>query len=191
MIKSKADLKKYLYEDRISLGITDSGLKALFFPDSIWTFQKILRHLEYYTNCRNILSFPLWLFYKFKFRRLSLKLGFSIPINVFDSGLSIAHCGTIVVNPNCKIGKNCRIHTCVNIGASAGENKAPEIGDNVYIGPGALLFGDIKIADKITIGANATVNKSFTDNNVVIAGTPAKIVKRDYDDWTIFNNRKQ
>lgn len=44
-----------------------------------------------------------------------------------------------------------------------GSKKAPKIGDNVYIGPGAVLFGDIEIADNCWIGANAVVNKSFLE----------------------------
>ena len=64
----------------------------------------------------------------------------------------------------------------MNIGASGGKNEAPTIGDNVYLGPGAILFGGISIADGVSVGANATVNKSFEEKNVVLAGTPAKIV---------------
>lgn len=69
------------------------------------------------------------------------------------------------------------------IRASRGKNGAPIIGNNVYIGPGAILFGDITIADNVSIGANATVNRSFTESNVVIAGTPAEIVKRNVPAW--------
>ena len=59
-----------------------------------------------------------------------------------------------------------------------GENgKAPTIGDNCFIGPGAKLFGDIKIGDNVAIGANAVVNKDFGDN-VTIAGVPAKVVSK-------------
>ena len=58
-----------------------------------------------------------------------------------------------------------------------------EIGSNVYIGPGSLIFGNIHIADNISIGVNATVNKSFDQPNVVIAGKPAKIVKTDIPSW--------
>lgn len=122
-----------------------------------------------------------WLIAKYKFRKISVKLGFSIPINVFGPGLSLPHRGNIIVNPQTKIGENCRIHVGVNIGAH--HDKAPRIGNNVYIGPGAIVFGDIEIADNISIGANATVNKSFTESNVVIAGTPAKVVKTDVESW--------
>lgn len=45
------------------------------------------------------------------------------------------------------------------------------------------MFGDITIADNVSIGANATVNRSFTESNVVIAGTPAEIVKRNVPAW--------
>ena len=130
------------------------------------------------------------LLYKILYRRSSLKLGISIPINVCDYGLSIAHYGTIVISANASIGKYCHIHAGVNIGASAGKPQAPTIGDNVYIGPGAILFGDIKIADSCTIAANATVNRSFEIERSVIAGTPAKIVKEDYQNWLEFNKIK-
>ncbi|MEK4268049.1 MULTISPECIES: hypothetical protein [Bacillus] len=53
----------------------------------------------------------------------------------------------------------------------------PTIGDHVWIGPGAKLFGNIKIANGITIGANAVVNRSFTEENITIAGVPAQKVK--------------
>lgn len=103
---------------------------------------------------------------------------------MFGPGLSLPHKGNIIVNSQTKIGENCRIHVGVNIGAH--HDKAPRIGNNVYIGPDAIIFDDIEIADNVSIGANATVNKSFTEltnPNVVIAGTPAKVVKTDVESW--------
>lgn len=123
----------------------------------------------------------MWLFAKIRFRRISLKLGYSIPINVCGSGLSLPHIGNIIINPHVKIGKNCRIHVGVNIGAH--RDKSPHFGDNVYIGPGAIIFGDVSIADNVSIGANATVNRSVYEPNTVVAGTPAKIVKVDSMSW--------
>ena len=87
------------------------------------------------------------------------------------------------MNSASKIGKNCCIMNNVNIGANGGSSKAPVIGDNVYIGPGAVIYGDIIIADGCYIGANAVVNKSFCDVNSIIAGVPAKIVGNDDVCW--------
>ena len=67
-------------------------------------------------------------------------------------------------------------------------DRAPRIGDNVYIGPGAIIFGGIEIADNVSIGANATVNKSVMESNTVVVGTPAHVVKRDVQSW---NNVKK
>lgn len=156
----------------------------------IYRFERILRKLEYYTNTRHknpILKIIPFLWYKFRFKQLSIKLGFSIPVNSFSYGLSIPHYGTIIVNPNAKIGSFCRLHAGVNIGASAGRPEAPQIGDNVYIGPGAILFGNIKIVNNVTVGANATVNRNCLEENVVIAGSPAQVVKREMPNWTEFN----
>ena len=140
---------------------------------------KKMRKLEYYTNCYSNIFIKLYLiFLRLSYRKLSLKLGFSIPINVFGSGLAIVHYGTIVVNGNAKIGNNCRIQACTNIGASGGSKKAPLIEDNTYIGPGAKIYGDIQLGDNIAIAANSSVNKSFLDcSGIMLAGSPAKRVK--------------
>jgi serine O-acetyltransferase len=174
MINSKDDLYYYLEADWIALGIDRKKPKII--GDEIWKYQILLRKIEYYVNSKKNIITKVYIYYlKYKFRNLGLKLGFSIPFNVFGPGLSIAHSGTIVVNRNAKIGHNCRIHTCVNIGTKAGySDLSPHIGDNVYIGPGAKIFDSIKIADGIAIGANSVVNKSFLEENISIAGVPAK-----------------
>jgi serine O-acetyltransferase len=137
-----------------------------------------MRKLEYLSNTQKSLFGKLYLNYlTLKYRKVSKNLGFSIPINVFGPGLAIAHYGTIVINKNVRVGKNCRLHTCTNIGASGGSEKAPHIGDNVYIAPGAKIFGDIKIASNIAIAANAAVGKSFEEENIMIGGVPAKKIK--------------
>lgn len=43
----------------------------------------------------------------------------------------------------------------------------PVLGDFIFIGPGAKLFGDIKIGNEVRVGANAVVNKSVSDNKTV------------------------
>ncbi|MBT0889312.1 hypothetical protein KJR38_03095 [Streptococcus lutetiensis] len=54
----------------------------------------------------------------------------------------------------------------------------PVIGNNVDIGVGAKIIGNVTIADGIKIGANAVVNKSFYEEGITIVGVPArKVVK--------------
>lgn len=43
----------------------------------------------------------------------------------------------------------------------------PVLGDFIFIGPGAKLFGDIKIGNGVRVGANAVVSKSVADNKTV------------------------
>lgn len=52
----------------------------------------------------------------------------------------------------------------------------PNIGDNVKISHGAIIFGGITVGSNVTIGANAVVNKSVPDN-AIVAGIPAKILR--------------
>jgi serine O-acetyltransferase len=174
MITTKKEYLYYLEADRIALGIEKK--KPSIGGDEIWKFERLLRRVEYFNNCKNHFPWNFYLFYlQAKLHLFGISLGYTIGINIFGAGLSIAHIGTIVINPNVRIGENCRIHTCVNIGTEAGlENKVPIIGNNVYIGPGAKIFGNILIADNIAIGANAVVNTSFTDPSITIAGIPAK-----------------
>jgi serine O-acetyltransferase len=181
MIKSKKDYYSYLEADRIALDKPKLSLlvklKEYLSRDHIWRFQRLLRKLEYYKNVKNKFSVFFRIYYvllKIKLKNLSLKLGFSIPENVFGPGLAIIHYGTIIINSRAKIGSNCRIHACTNIGESGGVAGAPVIGDNVYIGPGAKIYGDISIPNNVAIAANAAVGKSFLNENKVIGGVPAK-----------------
>lgn len=183
MIKTRKELKKYLEQDRIALGVKQLSLKGkiknMFFPNHIYSFQKAMRKAEFYgNNKRNIFYLILFAYFFFKYKKLSVKLGFSIPMNVFGPGLAIIHYGTIVVNPRAKVGANCRIHVCTNIGESGGVAGAPKIGDNVYIGPGAKIYGDITIANNAVIAANAAVNKSILEEGMLVAGVPAKVIKQ-------------
>ena len=183
MIVSKKDYLKYLEADRIALGRNQKRFSdkiiRLISPDYIWDFQRLLRKTEYYKNVKKngFVNKLTYLLLKVKYKKLSIKLGFTIPENVFGPGLAIVHYGTIVVNQNVKVGANCRIHVGTNIGASGGTNKAPQIGDNVYIAPGAKIFGDIRIPNNCAIGANSVVTKSFEEEGMMIAGIPAKIIK--------------
>jgi len=94
-------------------------------------------------------------------------------------GFFINHFGCIFIHSNVKIGKNCVISQEVTIGVKGAEpnDKAPQIGDNVRIGPGAKIMGPIKIGNNCIIGANAVVVKSFNRNSV-IGGIPGKVIRK-------------
>ncbi len=172
MIKNKMDLKEYLEADRVALRRTRKRPK---FTDYIWKYEILLRKCEYYQNTKANKFNPLFLCARYQRAKLGAMCGFSIPTNVVGKGLAIIHIGPIIISENARVGQNCRIHVGVNIGADARLTEdAPIIGDCVYIGPGAKLFGKIIIANKIAVGANAVVTKSFTEENISVAGVPAK-----------------
>jgi len=176
MIKNKEDLNFFLDADKFALNMNK---KKPSFNDEIWKFQILLRKVEYYTNVSPFfLKKILLIFYKIRKHRLGIKLGFDIPANVFGAGLRINHFGNIVVNGASKIGMWCDIHQGVNIGSNNsefGDVLVPDIGANVWIGPGAKIFGNIKVGNEVQIAANAVVNKDVP-NRKTVGGIPAKII---------------
>lgn len=176
LIKTKTDLRYFLDQDKKAL-VINNRVRPKLFGDEIWKYQRLLRKTEYHHNnlTKNPVNKLLYFFYKLRQHYLGIRLGYTIPVNCFGPGLSIAHIGTVVINSKATIGSNCRIHVDVNIGVRKG--KAPKLGDNVYIGPGAKIFGGIEIASNVKIGANSVVNKSVFTSNVTLAGIPAKVKK--------------
>lgn len=173
MIKSKEDYKFYLAADKLALAI--DYRRPRIFQDYTWRFERSLRKVEYLENCRKSpLDKIICLQAKFSLLRLGQNLGLMIPRNVFGPGLSIAHGGPIIVHPKAVIGENCRIDRCVSIGSIHYPADPPRIGNNVFIGPGAVIDGQIEIADGIAVGANSYVNKSFKEHEITIAGCPAR-----------------
>jgi serine O-acetyltransferase len=114
-----------------------------------------------------------WL--RFRFQRESILLGFSISPNSCEAGLELGHWGDIVINGKARIGKNCTIAGAgVLIGEDLKNPESPIIGDNCYIGPGAKIIGAVKIADGVTVGANAVVASDVLEPYITVGGIPAK-----------------
>lgn len=173
MIDSKDAYRHYLEQDKIALGRRKDRRPGLF-GDEIWKFEILLRKVEYDLNCRRGLSaLVIGKYHKFRFHRLSVRLGFTIPPNVFREGLSIPHYGTIVVHGNVRAGKNCRLQEGVTIGATGGSHEAAVIGDNCYFASGAKVIGAVRIADDVAVGAGAVVTKDIIEAGTTWAGVPA------------------
>ncbi len=82
----------------------------------------------------------------------------------------------VVLHPKCVIGDRVLIGQGVTIGGSFGSG-IPKINDDVWIGPGARIFGGISIGKNCVIGANSVVTKDVPDN-CIVGGIPAKIIKK-------------
>ena len=174
MIKDKKTLKYYLLCDKVALKIPENRYFPRPIIDVIWKYEILLRKTEYYKNTGGHIQKILYVIYRLRMDNLGNKLGIYIKPNCFGPGLSIAHYGSIIINPKALIGKNCRIHECVTIGSTNGSDTAPVIGDNCFIGSGAKIIGDISIADDVAIGAGAVVVRSVTEKGITIGGVPAK-----------------
>ncbi|MDD2367668.1 MAG: serine acetyltransferase [Sulfuricurvum sp.] len=122
-----------------------------------------------------VLLTPLYL-YMYRQDRL---WGIEIPRNTsIGEGFYIGHYGGITISHKAKIGVNCTISQLVTIGVSGAGDKrgAPIIGDNVYIAPGAKLFGKITIGNNVKIGANAVIHKDIPDNAIVVLNPGYSII---------------
>ena len=131
----------------------------------------LLRKAEFYTNTHAKLCS---VYYKLRLYRLGMKYGINIPLKERKKGLKICHVGPILVSNNAIVGEHCSIHINTGIVAGGNTNKAPTLGNNIVIGIGAVLLGDITIADNVAIGANAVVNRSILEPSITVAGVPAK-----------------
>ena len=142
------------------------------FPYVFW-----MRTCAYLRSSR-FLRYSLYPFARFMLNRLRYKLGISIsPDTRIGSGFYIGHFGGIVVNDQSVIGNNCNISQGVTLGqVNRGKYKGyPQLGDNVYIGPGAKIVGAVKVGNNVAIGANCVVTRDVPDGSVVV-GIPGRVI---------------
>jgi len=124
-------------------------------------------------------------------RHHQIKYGFQIyPETEIGEGLFLGHWGHLVINPKAKIGKNCNIAQGVTIGqANRGKNEGvPEIGNEVWIGPNAVIVGKIRIGNNVLIAPNAYVNFDVPGNSIAM-GNPAQIIAKENATEGYINNK--
>lgn len=132
----------------------------------------------------------LGLYWRIVLRHFQIKYGFQIyPETQIGEGLYLGHWGSLVINPKTKIGKNCNIAQGVTIGQqNRGKNEGyPVIGNQVWIGPNAVIVGKINIGNNVLIAPNAYVNFDVPDNSIV-SGNPAKIYPNENATEGYINN---
>jgi len=166
----KEDIKRLYSPNNFSLrrliaGILSPGFQAiLVYRFFSWCYQ---HHI------------PTQPFRFFVERFIEITTGISIPAQCkIGKGLRIHHFGGIIFHPTVEIGNYCTIYHEVTIGDRGGYGKAARIGNNVLIGAGAKIIGEIEIGDNCIIGANAVVTKSMPANTVAY-GNPAQFKARE------------
>lgn len=183
MIRSKKDLKEYISLD--NKYFTPHGFKnrivARFTKDPSLLLSRyllFLRKEEYYINTANgnKLKGALGIWFDRRKNILGNYLGIDIGPNCIEKGCELYH-PLIIVNYNASIGENCKFHGNNCVGNNGITKAAPRIGNNVDIGYGAVIIGDVTIADDVVIGANAVITKSIIEPGSVVAGVPGRIIK--------------
>lgn len=124
-----------------------------------------------------------------KFLKLFVRVTFGCNLSMdtkIGEGTLLGYWGLgTVIHPKAIIGKNVNIGHGVTIGGKSGGG-VPTICDNVVIGAGARIIGNVTISTNSVVGANAVVTKDVP-SNVVVAGIPAVIIKKDID-ILLYNN---
>lgn len=123
------------------------------------------------------------LIYKVLFKFIQIITGIELPCEVnLGKGFVIDHFGGIIISGYSSFGDNCRIRNGVVVGLRNIENLcAPQIGNNVDIGAGAKILGDIRIGNNVLIGANAVVLCDVPDDSIAV-GVPAVVKPRKRQD---------
>lgn len=174
-IKSKEQLREFLELEYQRFPIHGrryiSYLLQLSEGAALRKHTKLLRYTEYHMNTGHKLRGA---FYWAKLMRLQNKYSMHVPINCCDKGLTIFHVSPIIINANASIGKNCVLSPMAAVINADINDLAPKIGDNVNLGTGCKILGDVTLADGIRVGAGAVVTKSFLEPGISIAGVPAK-----------------
>lgn len=171
VIRTKVDYKTWIIYERKkykSITILD-GFLRLSEDDLIWKYQKRLRKTELYLNSNSKIRY---LFSRILLNRMQFSYGMNIKLNSCGKGLKIMHIGPILTNGD--IGEDCSLHVNAMIVSGGTAQQNPVIGKNVVVGVGAAIVGGVELGNGIAVGANSVVTKSFIENNITIAGVPAK-----------------
>ena len=118
-------------------------------------------------------------FYRIKFKFLArwimtftrFRTGIEIhPAAQIGKNLFIDHGMGVVIGETAVIGDNCTIYQGVTLGGTGKEHnkRHPTLGDNVIVGAGAKVLGNISIGNNVKIGANSVVLKDVPDNCTVV-----------------------
>ena len=182
---TKTELKQLIAEEMKTYGITKKNIREKCFRHQksymIWRAIKRLRIYEFRCSKRdesvNSLIMHLRAFrVKVAERKLNKaceKVDIELTPNTIGKNIRICHDNVVIFG---KVGENCVFHGNNVVGnkRTGASNEIPKLGNNVDVGFGAMIIGNVEIADNCVIGAGAVVTKSFTKPGSVLVGVPAK-----------------
>lgn len=95
-------------------------------------------------------------------------------------GLFIDHGMGVVIGETSVVGDNVTMYQGATLGGTGKERgkRHPTIGNNVVIGAGAKVLGNITVGDNVNVGANAVVIRDVPANSTVV-GIPGRIARRE------------
>ena len=176
-IESKENLKDWLDYELLFYGAgKTAGLKRILGLGEralLGKHQRLLRIYEYHLNMGHRIRGGVA---HLRLARFQNRYALHIPPNCCGRGLRVMHLGPVLINGNARLGEECRVHMNVAVVATNGSPLAARIGNGVVLGVGSTVIGDVEIADDIVVGAGAVVTRSFSTENVAVAGVPAKVV---------------
>lgn len=188
MINTIKKLKKIISDEcgmyyKYAFGSIGGLMKAVLVNDPIldivrWQVNSRFADYFIWKSKKTFLARPFQCFFMYRRNVLGLRIGVEINTMNVEKGFLLYHTNGTVINGSSVIGENCRLHGNNCIGnAGPHDLKCPRIGNNVRLGVGAKVIGDITIADNITIAAGAVVVHSFLEPGITIGGVPAKRIK--------------
>ncbi len=155
---------------------------------------------DYRRHDRSVLNPALWAVWNYRFGRFIMKIrfpplrwllskfyGLNLFIILINSGIRLyreteigkdfhlIHSGNISIHPRTVIGDRCGVQQDVTIGINM-TGGAPVIGNDVYIGAGAKVLGEITIGDHAIIAANSLVINDVPAHATAM-GVPARAWK--------------
>ena len=94
--------------------------------------------------------------------------------------LFIDHAMGVVIGETTIVGDDCTLYQGVTLGGTGNENgkRHPTLGNNVTVGSGAKVLGNITIGDNVRIGGNSVVVKDVPSDSTVV-GVPGRVVRRN------------
>jgi serine O-acetyltransferase len=167
--------------DRYNYMQQSNWLRSLLGRQGLWvmTQYRLSRWVHFHVHIPG-LRFGLKLLCAIGQKMIEILTGVELPNRAeIGGGVFMPHANGIVIHIDAKIGTNCNISQQVTIGVGGTDpSGTPVIGDRVFLGPGAKVFGPITVGDDVAIGANAVVIKDIPSHAVTV-GIPAKVIITD------------